>query len=145
MAMAVTRQPGKVSALTKHKIALREQAISRHQAALTSVETSLLEKKTWDGLSPEHFEGAIALRLKKLGFEVRTTRYSKDGGVDIHAIDSTGRQTIVQAKKYAENVGVAVIREMIGVRELSGQTPRHHIFLKWIFSRCASARRKNGN
>ena len=131
--------PGKVSALKNHKTSLREQGSVRTQAALTSVEQSLFEKKNWDSLSPQQFEGALALRLRKFGFKTRTTQYSKDGGVDIHATDPAGRQTIIQVKKYAGNVGVAAVREMIGLREILPDRPHPIIYSLNGFSRDARA------
>ena len=120
--------PNKIEALTEHKRILRERSMSDQQSALTKFDVLLREKKNWDLLSPEQFELALAIRLKSKGYQVKATRYSKDGGIDIEAISATGQLTIVQAKKYASNVGVAVVREMIGIRESRSDRPHTIIY-----------------
>ena len=53
---------------------------------------------------------------------------SQNGGADVEAVDAGGSAVIVQTKQYAGNVGVAVVREMIGVRETREDRPRVIIF-----------------
>ena len=48
--------------------------------------------------------------------------------VDIEATDTKGQPVIVQAKQYRKNVGVAVVREMIGVRQSRSDDPRTIIY-----------------
>jgi HJR/Mrr/RecB family endonuclease len=127
--------PEKLSELTAHKQSLREQRLAQYTSARTEFETKLENFDAWIALSPHEFELALSLRLEKEGFKVKTTRYSKDGGVDIDAIDAFGDTKIIQAKKYASNVGVATVREMIGVRANRVDHPKAMIYSLNGFSR----------
>lgn len=127
----------KLQHLTLHKERLRQRAQDLHTAAKTKFEKALEDYDYWESLSPQKFELGVSLRLEKEGYKVQTTQYAKDGGVDIHAVDDEGAAMIVQAKQHSSNVGVAVVREIIGVRESSPAKPKALIFSLVGFTRGA--------
>ncbi len=109
----------RLAAVIEHKEKIRAEAIQRKKTARTEFEKALNSYSNWEKLTPEEFEHALSLRLRNDGcLDTRVTRHSKDGGIDIKANDPNGRPIIVQAKKYGGNVGVNVVREMIGVRAI---------------------------
>ena len=68
----------------------------------------------WTSLSGEAFEHELARLHQKLGYVVKLTPYSRDGGIDIH-LTRAGENTIVQCKRYNKPVGVSAARELFGV------------------------------
>jgi restriction system protein len=69
-------------------------------------------------LSPAEFEFLVAALYKRLGYEVRLTRASRDGGIDIFATNTSSgsRATIfIQCKNYSKNVRVQPLRELAGL------------------------------
>lgn len=134
-----TAEPDKVAQLQAHKQQLRADREAGLRALRTEFDRRLLAFDTWKSLSAQHFEVAIGRLLEREGFrEARTTQYSKDGGIDVTAIDPNGRPTIVQAKQYTGKVGVQAVREFAGVRQCRGDDPRAIIFSLVGFSRDAS-------
>ncbi len=74
-------------------------------------------------LEPRKFEELIAYIMQQHGYEVELTQQTRDGGVDIYALqhnDFGSLLTIVDCKRYSENhpVGVSLVREMIGTMHL---------------------------
>lgn len=69
-------------------------------------------------LSGAEFENLCCNLLKKMGFEVETTKASGDGGIDIiaktHQAFIQGVY-IVQCKRYSGSVGEPIIRDLYGV------------------------------
>jgi HJR/Mrr/RecB family endonuclease len=114
--------------LAIHKAELRKGANDRLIETKTAFQSALQDYSTWEQLSPRDFEVAVAMKLQKNGLKVQATRYSKDGGVDVEATDESGCPVIVQTKRYKNNVGVSVVREMIGVRESRPDKPRTIIY-----------------
>lgn len=73
-------------------------------------------------LSPRKFEELIADMFKNQGYEVTLTPQSKDGGMDIIAVQRDGIGTImviIECKRYAagNKVGVEIARGLYGVVE----------------------------
>ena len=71
-------------------------------------------------LKPRRFEELVAELLAKQGFEVETTKQTRDGGKDIivRARTSLGLQVYyVECKRYSPDnpVGVSLVRELFGV------------------------------
>ncbi|WP_170373401.1 restriction endonuclease [Ruegeria arenilitoris] len=121
--------PEKLEELHRWKYSLRQKAEKADRAALTAFDARLEEFSGWQTLSPLEFEHAVARALEKMGFSSTTvTQASKDGAVDIEAIDEAGRTTIIQAKKHSKNVGVAVVRELVGVRSTRPDVDRVIVF-----------------
>ena len=68
---------------------------------------------------PQQFEILIGELLTALGFEdVEVTKYSGDGGIDVRANLSVGGvtevKTVVQVKRWANNVSGKTVRELRG-------------------------------
>jgi HJR/Mrr/RecB family endonuclease len=79
-------------------------------------------EKLYD-LSPRKFEELVASILEDLGFDVKLTQETRDGGTDIIARiknSVTSFLVLVECKKYSpENkVGVGIIRQVAGVHSL---------------------------
>ena len=122
-------EPTKLSELKIRKRELRETDERKTREALTAFEARLGDYSGWQTLSPREFEHAVARTLIGLGFSsTQVTQASKDGGVDVEAIDREGRRTIIQAKRYSKKVGVAVVRETIGVRSTRPDVDRAIVF-----------------
>lgn len=72
-------------------------------------------------LSGEEFERYLADLLRQLGWTVKTTPRSRDGGIDLVAtkLDLTGveERLFIQCKNQTSPVGVEVVRELQGVLE----------------------------
>lgn len=73
-------------------------------------------------LSPRKFEELIADMFKNQGYEVTLTPQSKDGGMDIIAVQRDGIGTVmvvIECKRYAagNKVGVEIARGLYGVVE----------------------------
>jgi restriction system protein len=66
-----------------------------------------------DGLD---FEKYLEILFKKLGYQVKRTRYRGDYGADL-VIQKDGAQTVVQAKRYRRAVGVKAIQEAVAAKE----------------------------
>jgi restriction system protein len=74
-------------------------------------------------LSPTEFESLITNLFLKMGLEARTTRASRDGGVDCVAWDPRpifGGKVIIQAKRYKNKVGVSAVRDLYGTLHNEG-------------------------
>ena len=81
--------------------------------------------KEWMSLSAREFEIEVGAVYRKLGFSVKVTRQSSDGGVDI-VLTKDNKKTFVQCKHYAQDnpVGVRELREFYGVcrqHEVTGE------------------------
>lgn len=69
-------------------------------------------------LSSKEFENLCYLLMKKMGFSVKTTSISGDGGIDLIANYNKPMfrgKYIVQCKRYSGSVGVPIIRDLYGV------------------------------
>ena len=81
----------------------------RQGASSTSVSLSRL--------TPYQFEQLISEVLRGMGLNARTTQASRDGGVDVVAVDNrpiVGGTVAVQAKLYSSPVGVGAVRDLYG-------------------------------
>ena len=69
-------------------------------------------------MSWEDFEHLVAnIFEKELGYPVKTTQTSSDGGVDAIGFDPDpiqGGKVIIQAKRYTRTVGISAVRELHG-------------------------------
>jgi restriction system protein len=73
---------------------------------------------TIDAMSGVEFEGYVAARLRRAGWQVRFTPAVGDYGVDLIA-DKDGQSVAVQCKRHGKSVGVAAVQQVV-----SGA--RHH-------------------
>jgi len=80
-------------------LALRKKEIKRLSAAW------LTEANSYLSMSPRQFEDAIAELFRRLGYEVRQTPFSNDGGKDAIAWKD-GKKFLVECKRFAANRSV---------------------------------------
>lgn len=69
-------------------------------------------------MSGHEFESLCAELLSRMGFGVRTTKQSRDGGVDVVLTNESpilGGTYIVQCKRFSGSVGEPVVRDLYGV------------------------------
>ena len=75
----------------------------------------------FDRLSPRDFEQAVANVFRGMGYSVKLTQFTRDGGIDIYArkqTDASREELIIQCKHYPNRaVGVAEARELNGLLE----------------------------
>jgi len=68
-------------------------------------------------LAPRKFEELIGDIYKSLGYEVKLTQQTNDGGCDLVLLESSrDEQILVECKRYAESrkVGVGLVRQLCG-------------------------------
>jgi restriction system protein len=95
-----------------HGMADAEAVIRRRYLHWENPRESLLS------LRPREFEFLIAALYKRMGYEVKVTQASRDGGLDVEAlrVDPGDRaQLLIQCKRYEKSVGVAEVRQLMGV------------------------------
>jgi len=73
----------------------------------------LLAAESISALTPSEFEAYVGLLFRKAGYRVRRTGGSGDCGVDL-VVHRGGRASVVQCKRYEDNVGPSTVRELIG-------------------------------
>ena len=81
------------------------------------LEHNLPVKETLLNLTPRDFELLVAALYIKKGYKVDVTPRQKDGGIDVIASKETERENEilhVECKRYTENVGVAIVRAVLG-------------------------------
>jgi restriction system protein len=71
-----------------------------------------------DAMSGVEFEGYVAARLRRAGWQVRFTPAVGDYGVDLIA-EKDGQSVAIQCKRHGKSVGVAAVQQVV-----SGA--RHH-------------------
>ncbi len=96
-----------------------EQHVARHNQQVREQLKQQLHE-----MDPGHFESLIAALLDKIGFEdVDVVGGTSDGGIDVTAALTVGGitnvRTVIQAKRYKNNVSSKVIRELRGSAELT--------------------------
>lgn len=106
------------AASTSNKEKAPEQIIQEYNSAQR---TALKERL--QNTNPYVIENLVGDLLKKLGYEdVKVTKYSGDGGIDVKAnltiYGFTNVKTVVQVKRHKQNVGDSVVRELRGAAEV---------------------------
>jgi hypothetical protein len=86
----------------------------RYQRTIEGLELS--RREYWTRMSGHQFEVAFGKLMLRLGYDVRVTPASGDGGVDL-VLKRDGATTIVQCKAWGNQVPPAPVRELQGVRE----------------------------
>ncbi len=74
-----------------------------------------------DQMDGKTFEQRLAILFHKLGYRVEQTRYRGDYGADL-VISKDGVKTVVQAKRYAKNVGLAAVQQVVAAKAKYGCT-----------------------
>ena len=65
-------------------------------------------------LHPADFERYVAQLFRQKGYRVKIRGRSGDLGVDLVVIRTGGKQAIVQCKRYRNNIGPDIVRELYG-------------------------------
>ena len=65
-----------------------------------------------DGMSGVEFEGYVAARLRRAGWQVRFTPAVGDYGVDLIA-EKDGQSVAIQCKRHSKSVGVAAVQQVV--------------------------------
>ena len=73
-------------------------------------------------IHPRLFEETVASVFKGLGYKVKVTAYSGDGGIDVVLEEETNREVGVQVKRYKGTIQVEQIRAFAGALLLGGYT-----------------------
>lgn len=81
----------------------------------------LLAAESISALTPSEFEGYVGLLFRRAGYRVRRTGGRGDSGVDL-VVHRGGRASVVQCKRYEDNVGPGTVRELIGTMTNEGFT-----------------------
>ena len=68
--------------------------------------------KDIDSMDGKTFEKYLEVLFRKLGYKVERTRYIGDYGADL-VVKKDGIKTVIQAKRYKNNVGVKAIQEAV--------------------------------
>ena len=72
-----------------------------------------------DKITPREFEQLVSQLFQALGYSTRLTRYSQDGGIDIHArrlSEASRENLVIQCKHYPDGtVGVEAARALNGL------------------------------
>lgn len=66
-----------------------------------------------DDMSGFVFEELLMEHFKKLGYKVKMTAKTADYGADL-ILEKAAKKTVVQAKRWKQNVGVKAIQEVVG-------------------------------
>lgn len=72
-----------------------------------------MKMKDIDKLNGRAFERYLTIQFRHLGYRVTLTSYSHDYGADL-VLHRWGKKTVVQAKRYERNVGIAAVQEVVG-------------------------------
>ena len=75
-----------------------------------------------DGMSGVEFEGYVAARLRRAGWQVRLTPAVGDYGVDLIA-EKDGQSVAIQCKRHSKSVGVAAVQQVVSGALHHGCTP----------------------
>jgi restriction endonuclease Mrr len=70
-------------------------------------------------LSPSDFEAYVGLLFENAGYRVKRTGGSGDRGIDL-VVHRNGQASVVQCKRYEDNIGPGTIRELIGAMTNAG-------------------------
>jgi hypothetical protein len=92
-------------------------------------------------LAPRRFEELVADVYKHLGYQVRLTQQTRDGGYDIMLLEGIRKkQIIVECKRYApeRRITVGIVRQLLGV-QLERGVPRGKIVATTDFTEPARA------
>jgi hypothetical protein len=76
---------------------------------------AMRDVREWAALDGIAFEFAVGRIYRERGFDVEFTPRTNDQGVDL-ILKRNGAVSIVQCKAFGSNVGVAAVRELVGVR-----------------------------
>jgi restriction system protein len=81
-------------------------------AMLLRRERSDVSMTAIDAMSGVEFEGYVAARLRRAGWQVRFTPAVGDYGVDLIA-EKDGQSVAIQCKRHGKSVGVAAVQQVV--------------------------------
>ncbi|MFQ5434125.1 MAG: restriction endonuclease [Anaerolineae bacterium] len=90
-------------------LALGWWAHRRHRTAVPTLSVEQLY-----ALSPTAFEQYVAGIFRRKGYVVKHRGRSGDHGVDLELMQTSGKQAIVQCKRYRTTIGPEIVRELYG-------------------------------
>lgn len=70
-------------------------------------------------LSPSDFEAYVALLFERAGHRVKRIGGTGDRGIDL-VVNRDGQSSVVQCKRYENNIGPSTVRELIGAMTNAG-------------------------
>ena len=88
----------------KRYLTVRAERQRHRKAGITDIDKM-------DGFEFERFLGNL---LKSKGYKVRVTQETGDFGADLVIEDGNGLRGVIQAKRYASNVGIKAVQEIVG-------------------------------
>jgi hypothetical protein len=86
--------------------------VRRIRASSMSI-TDIQELEQLQNLNPTEFENFIGSVFERLGYEVNATATTGDEGIDLF-LRRRGKVGVVQCKRYRNNVGQPVVRDLYG-------------------------------
>lgn len=96
----------------KEREVLRRQQEKEEQARQKEINRKNFSH--WSEVDPYEFEREIALLFEKYGYQVKVTKGSGDGGIDI-LLSKSGKKSVVQCKRYKTKVSPSAVRDLYGV------------------------------
>jgi restriction system protein len=72
-----------------------------------------LKMESFDSLSGEEFEVQLGKLFQRQGYKVSATPRTGDFGADL-LLKRDGEETVVQAKRYSQSVGIESVQQVIG-------------------------------
>lgn len=95
--------------------------------------------KSFYDMSPVEFEEAVCDLFQGLGYNLSVTKQSGDGGIDLdgHRNGLGGGRVVVQCKRYKDNVGEPVVRDLLGVMASDNSIERGFVVTTGKFTRQA--------
>jgi restriction endonuclease len=88
--------------------------LAEYNALLAEYNAWVLRQREqfWRSLGGISFEHELGQLFKKIGYQVKTTPHTADGGVDL-ILERSGQRIVVQCKSHASKVGIATARELV--------------------------------
>jgi len=141
--LSVNRVEGGFAYSTIRYPQLRKFTINSEEVLLKEL-ASHLKRKFSDVyvLSPRRFEQLVGQIYADMGYKVRITKNSRDGGVDLILLEQdSNKQILVQCKRYTvwRKISVSIIREMLVIISYSTDDEVFANQVREILERCGIA------
>lgn len=112
---------------TKRKNFIKD-SVFNHKARITGVDAT-------DTMGGREFEKWLAVKFKKMGYQVHLKSGTKDQGADLILKTKSGERISVQAKKSGkQNIGVAALGDIVRAMRYY-QTPRGIVVTNQFFTK----------
>lgn len=93
--------------------AIRAEAEAQRRKSFLEWQQRVRLPSYLETMDPREFEHLVCLLLSKMGYDVKGTPYSGDGGVD-GFLRRDGEPTLLQCKRVKSKVGEPVLRDLYG-------------------------------